>query len=95
MTAGPQNGGKKFVSRADAVFLMIVSSAVAVLTTVLTVAGIIGYFTGPVTLELPIASTQRTVSGLELESAGHFTSLEATFLSCPPAPGSFWPGVRP
>ena len=86
-TAGPQNSGKKFVSRADAVFLMIVSSAAAVLTTVLTVAGIIGYFTGPVTLELPIASTQRTVSGLELESTGHFTSLEATVPDLPAGPG--------
>ncbi|MDR6413361.1 hypothetical protein [Pseudarthrobacter sulfonivorans] len=85
-TAGPQNG-KKFVSRADAVFLMIASSAAAVLTTVLTVLGIVGYFTGPVTLELPIASTQRTVSGLELESAGHFTALEATVPVLPTGPG--------
>jgi len=85
-TAGPQNG-KKFVSRADAVFLMIASSAAAVLTTVLTVLGIVGYFTGPVTLVLPIASTQRTVSGLELESAGHFTALEATVPVLPAGPG--------
>ncbi|MCU1434992.1 MAG: hypothetical protein JWR71_1717 [Pseudarthrobacter sp.] len=86
-TAGPQNSGKKFVSRADAVFLMIISSAVAVLTTGLTVAGIIGYFSGPVTLELPIASTQRAVSGLELEATGHFSSLEATIPDLPAGPG--------
>lgn len=86
-TAGPRNSGKKFVSRADAVFLMIISSAVAVLTTGLTVAGISGYFRGPVTLELPIASTQRAVSGLELESTGHFSSLVATIPDLPAGPG--------
>jgi hypothetical protein len=66
---------------------MIISSAVAVLTTGLTVAGIIGYFSGPVTLELPIASTQRAVSGLELESTGHFSSLVATIPDLPAGPG--------
>jgi hypothetical protein len=77
-----------FVSRADAVFLMIASSAAAVLTTVLSVGAIAGYFTGPATLVLPIASNQRTVSGLELESSGHFMSLEATIPDLPDGPAA-------
>ncbi len=84
----PQDGGKKFVSRADAIFLMVASSIVAVISTVLTIVGMVQSFTAPVTLELPISSTQRTVSGLELESTGHFTSLEATVPVLPEGPAT-------
>jgi len=77
-----------FVSRADAVFLMIASFAAAVLTTVLSVSAIVGYFAGPTALVLPIASNQRPVSGLELESSGHFTSLEATIPDLPDGPAT-------
>ncbi|WP_245199639.1 MULTISPECIES: DUF2975 domain-containing protein [Micrococcaceae] len=65
---------------------MIASAAGAVVTTVLSVAGIIGYFTGPVTLELPVAARDQAVSGLELESTGRYTSLEATVPQLPVGP---------
>lgn len=84
----PQDGGNKFVSRADAIFLMVASSVVAVISTVLTIVGIVQSFTAPVTLELPISSMQRTVSGLELEATGHFTSLEATVPVLPEGPAT-------
>ena len=87
-TGGPQDGGKKFVSRADAIFLMVASLLVALISTVLTIVGIVESFASPVTLELPISSTQRTVSGLELESTGHFTSLEATIPDLPDGPAA-------
>ncbi|WP_248759258.1 hypothetical protein [Pseudarthrobacter sp. SSS035] len=88
-TAGPETSGKKFVSRADAVLLMIMSAAAAVITTVWSVTGIVGYFTGPATLVLPISTARRTVSGLELESTGHFTSLEATIPDISDGPAAF------
>ncbi len=85
-TGRPQNGGMKIVSRTDAILVMVVSAAASVVTTALSVSGIIGYFTGPVTLELPIATTHQSVSGLELESAGHYTALEATIPVLPSGP---------
>lgn len=84
----PQDGGKKFVSRADAIFLMVASSVVALISTVLTIVGIVQWFISPATLELPISSLQRTVGGLELESTGHFTSLEATVPDLPDGPAT-------
>ncbi|MDQ0075772.1 hypothetical protein [Arthrobacter oryzae] len=85
-TARPQNDEKKIVSRTDAVFLMIASAAAAVLTTFMSVKGIVGYFTGPVTLELPLATRNQTAGGLELESTGHYTTLEATIPDLPSGP---------
>lgn len=69
--------GGKVVSRADAMFLMVASGGLAVVSTVLTIVGIAGYFTGPVTLELPVAGSAQTARGLELGSTGHYTFLEA------------------
>ena len=85
-TARPQNDRSTIVSRTDATFLMIASAAAAVATTIMSVRGIIGYFTGPVTLELPVASENRAAAGLELESTGHYTSLEATIPDLPSGP---------
>ncbi|KRE44556.1 hypothetical protein ASG92_12880 [Arthrobacter sp. Soil736] len=82
-TSRPEEGGKKIVSRMDATLLMIATALAAVLTTSLSVAGIAGYFTGPVTLELPIASTNQAASGLRLGSNGHYTALSATIPSLP------------
>lgn len=65
---------------------MISSAAAATLTTVLSVAGIVGYFTGPVTLELPLAGKNQMAHGLELESTGHYTSVEATIPALPDGP---------
>ncbi|MFF2317425.1 hypothetical protein ACFVTE_14285 [Arthrobacter sp. NPDC058097] len=75
--------GGKVVSRADAMFLMVASGVLAVVSTVLTIIGIAGYFTGPVTLELPVAGSGQTASGLELGSTGHYTSLEAVIPAVP------------
>lgn len=92
--ARPQSGGKNFVSRADAVALMIASAAAALATTVMTVSGLIGYTSGPVTLALPVATTHHTATGLTPGVAGHFTSLEATLPALPSGPGELlaWAG---
>ena len=78
----PRSGGKKFVSRADATAIMITAAAMALATTAMTVAGLIGYASGPVTLELPVATTAHTATGLLPGVTGHFTAVEAT---SPPA----------
>ncbi|TSE15036.1 hypothetical protein B1A87_003000 [Arthrobacter sp. KBS0703] len=80
--------GKKIVSRGDAILLMIAAALAAVVTTAVSVSGIAGYFTGPVTLELPVSSTNQTASGLGLGSAGHYTTLTATVPSLPPEPAA-------
>lgn len=77
-TDSPRKDSKPVVSRIDAFFLMIASAVAAVATTVATVTGIAGYFTGPTTLELPIATESLTASGLELQATGHYTTLQAT-----------------
>lgn len=92
-TARPQNGSKKIVSRTDAIFLMIASAAAAVMTTFMSIRGIIGYFTGPVTLELPVASKSQAAAGLELESTGHYTTLEATIPDLPSGPAELLSSV--
>lgn len=93
-SARPQSGGKKFVSRADAVALMIAAAVAALATTTMTVAGLIGYTSGPVTLALPVATTHHTATGLTPGVTGHFTSLEATLPALPSGPGGLlaWAG---
>lgn len=81
-----QNGGKRIVSRGDAVLLMIAAALAAAVTTFQSVSGIAGYFTGPVTLELPIASTNQTAGGLGLGATGEYTALSATIPSLPSEP---------
>jgi hypothetical protein len=85
--ARPENGGKKVVSRTDAVVLMIASAAAALLTTVTTVVGLIGYTSGPVTLVLPVATANHAATGLLPGVTGHFTAMEATLPTLPPGPG--------
>ena len=94
-TSTPQGGGKRIVSRADAVLIMIASAVAAVVTTVPSVSGIVGLFSGPVTLELPIAATNKDASGLELDSTGHYTALEATIPDLPIGPAELlaWGGA--
>ncbi|MDI3212996.1 hypothetical protein [Arthrobacter sp. AL12] len=86
--ARPQSGGKKFVSRADAVVLMIASAAAAFATTVMTVSGLIGYTGGPVTLALPVATTEHAATGLMPGVTGHFTAVEATLPALPSGPAA-------
>lgn len=74
---------RRIISKTDAVALMIVSSAAAAATTALTVTGIASYFTGPITLTLPLAATQLTPDGLHLGAEAHFTSVEATIPALP------------
>lgn len=83
----PENGGKKVVSRADAVVFMIASAAAAFLTTVATIAGLIGYTNGPVTLVLPVATENHAATGLLPGVTGHFTAMEATLPTFPSGPG--------
>ena len=72
--ASTKTGQKRIVSRADAIALMIASAAAALLTTAVTVSGIVALFTGPVTLVLPVATSHQVAAGLSLEATGHFTS---------------------
>jgi hypothetical protein len=83
----PVNAGKKVVSKGDALVFMIGSAAVALLTTVTTVAGLIGYTSGPVTLELPVATANHAATGLLPGVTGHFTDMEATLPTLPAGPG--------
>lgn len=71
------------MSTADAVALMVISAAAAVAMTVLTACGIVAYFTGPVTLTLPLSTTQHAPSGIQLGAQAHFTSVEATIPALP------------
>jgi len=95
MGGSAKRGQKKVVSRVDAIFLMAVSSGAALLSTWLTVSGIVALFTGPVTLELPVATSHQTAPGLSLGASGHFTSVEATLPLLPagPAESLAWAGV--
>jgi hypothetical protein len=83
----PENGGKKVVSRADAVVFMIASATIALLTTGATIAGLIGYTSGPVTLVLPVATANHAATGLLPGVTGHFTAMEATLPTLPSGPG--------
>lgn len=82
-TKRPIRDSHSVVTRADAVALMIVSSAASVVTTAMTVAGIIGFFTGPVTLTLPLSTTQLAPGGLRLGAEAHFTAVEAAIPTLP------------
>lgn len=82
----PRSGGKKFVSSADAVAIMVIAAAAALATTAMTVARLIGYASGPVTLELPVATTNHAATGLLPGVTGHFTAVEATIPALPSGP---------
>lgn len=90
-----QRGGKKVVSRVDAVLIMIAAAAAAVATTFLTVSGIIEAFTGPVTLTLPLRSPHQSPTGLGLDSVARFTAMEATIPALPSGEAVLlaWAGV--
>jgi hypothetical protein len=87
-TAAAETGQKKIVSRADAVALMVAAAAGALLTTAATVFGIVALFTGPVSLELPVATSHQEVPGLSLDATGHFTSVEASIPVLPSGPAT-------
>lgn len=81
--ARPAPGRRRFVSKADAVLLMIVSAAAAVATTAMTIAGMIAGFTGPVTLALPVGRSPQRLTGLEMGASAHYTEIAATIPSVP------------
>ena len=85
--ARPESGRKEVVSRADAVVFMVASAAAALLTTATTVAGLIGYTSGPVTLMLPVATANHAAPDLVPGVTGHFTAMEATLPTLPSGPG--------
>ncbi|MFF1253538.1 hypothetical protein ACFVYC_13695 [Pseudarthrobacter sp. NPDC058329] len=76
-------GSKSIVSRADAMALMIISAVAAVATTAMTVSGIAAYFTGPVTLTLPLTTTRPAPTDLHLGAQAHFTSVETAIPALP------------
>jgi hypothetical protein len=86
---------KKVVSRSEALWLMIASAVAAVATAVAAVSDIVAYFAGPVTLTLPLATTQQVPTGLRLGAAAHFASVEATIPALPSAEATLlaWAGV--
>jgi hypothetical protein len=84
----PDARRKMFVSRTDALFLMVASAAAAVTTTAFTVTGIVDSSGGQVTLTLPVATPRQTVSGLSLGASGHYTALDATIPVLPSGPAA-------
>ena len=94
-TFGTTSGSRRVVSKSDALALMIASAIAAVATTAATVSGTIAYFVGPVTLPLPLATAHQSPTGLFLGAEAHFTSVEATIPSLPPAEAALlaWAGV--
>ena len=90
-----QSGQRKMVSRADAVAIMTVAAIAAAATTVLTIAGIIATFAGPVTLTLPLHSSPQDPAGLELGATARFTAMEATIPALPSDEAALlaWAGV--
>src|SRR6476620_7950843 len=84
----PDARRKMFVSRTDALFLMVASAAAAVATTAFTVTGIVDSSAGQVTLTLPVATPRQTVSGLSLGASGHYTALDATIPVLPSGPAA-------
>jgi hypothetical protein len=90
-----QSGQGKVVSRADAVAIMTVAAIAAAATTVLTIAGIIANFAGPVTLTLPLHSSPQDPTGLELGATARFTAMEATIPGLPSGEAALlaWAGV--
>ena len=79
----PQPGEKKVVSGMDAVLIMIASAAAAMATTALAVSRIIGAFTRPVTLTLPLHAPHQSPTGLGLDSEARYTTMEATIPALP------------
>ena len=71
-------GSKGMVSPTDAVVAMILSVVAAAAATALAVWRIIGYFSGPVTLTLPLATTELSPTNLSLGAQAHYTTAEAT-----------------
>lgn len=75
--------GKRMLSTADGMALMVVTAIVAAITTTATVSRIISFLTGPTTLTLPLATASQTVTGLPEGVEAHFTSIEATIPTLP------------
>ena len=82
----PLAEGKKIVSRSEAGLLMVLTVLSAGVTTGFLVSEIAGYFTGPVTLDLPVSSSGQSADGLGLGSTGQYTTLAATIPALPSGP---------
>lgn len=76
-------GGKRIVSRKDTAAAMILAAACAAVATILAVYRIADYLTGPVTLTLPLITTQLGPTDLSLGAEAHYTSVEATIPRLP------------
>jgi len=88
-------GGKKVLSKTDALALMIVTAIVAVITTLTTASRLIAFSTGPATLALPLATAKQTPIGLSAGVEAHFTSIEATIPTLPSTEAALlvWAGI--
>ncbi|MCC9145201.1 MULTISPECIES: hypothetical protein [unclassified Arthrobacter] len=85
---GARAGEKRIVSRTDATVFMIVAALAAVVSTAFSIFEIAGYFTGPVTLELPVSARDQSVDGLSAGVTGHYTTLMATVPALPSGPAA-------
>nr|WP_231709330.1 hypothetical protein [Arthrobacter sp. zg-Y895] len=83
---GAPAGQKRIVSRTDATVFMLVAALGAVVSTVFSISEIVGYFTGPVTLELPVNAQDQSVDGLTAGVSAHYTTLTATVPALPSGP---------
>jgi hypothetical protein len=88
-------GGKRVLSTADGLALMVVTALAAVITTIATVSSIITSSTGPATLTLPLATANQKPPGLPDGVEAHFTSIEAIIPTLPPAEAALlaWAGI--
>jgi hypothetical protein len=75
--------GRKLVSRTDAAAAMLLSVIAAAATTARTASAVAGYFSGPVTLTLPLATAQVSPPGLAPGTEAHYASVEATVSTVP------------
>jgi hypothetical protein len=94
-TARAASGGKRVLSTADAIALMILTAIAAIITTTITIVRIITFSTGPITLTLPLATANQIPTGLSHGVEAHFTSIEATISTLPAAESTLlvWAGI--
>lgn len=88
-------GGKRVLSKADGLALIIVTTIAAVITTIATASSIITFSTGPATLALPLATANQKPTGLSDGVEAHFTSIEAIIPTLPPTEAALliWAGI--
>lgn len=78
-----QLAGVRVLSRGDAAALVMVAVAIAAITLVSTITDIVGKFTGPVSMRLPLDPSRQGAVDLESGATGRFSELQVTLPSVP------------